>query len=188
MAYDLFGNGKTAIRFNIGKYMEAITATNNDLDMNPLIRTAVGPTRGWTDTDRDYVPDCDLMNPAANGECARMDNQNLGQPVFTRSFDPSYVGGWGTRPYNWTLGLSVQQEVVPRVSVTVGFHRNWWGNWYVVDNRATSLEDYTPFSIQAPRRSAAAGRRRLYDRRPLQPRARQGRGGGRARAVLQELR
>ncbi len=90
------------------------------------------------------------MNPAANGECARMDNQNLGRPVFTRSFDPDYVGGLGTRPYNWSLGLSVQQEVLPRVSVTVGFNRNWWGNWYVVDNRATSLADYTPFSIRAP--------------------------------------
>ena len=149
-AYDLFGNGKTAVRFNIGKYMEAITATNNDLDMNPLVRTVARTTRGWTDSDQDYVPDCDLMNPAANGECARMDNQNLGRQVFTRSFDPNYVGGFGTRPYNWGLGLSVQQEVLPRVSVTFGFHRNWWGNWYVVDNRATSLQDYTPFSIRAP--------------------------------------
>ena len=150
VAYDLFGNGKTAVRFNLGKYMEAITATNNDLDMNPLVRTVVRTTRGWTDTNRNYVPDCDLMNAAANGECARMDNQNLGRQVFNRNFDPTYVGGWGTRPHSWALGLSLQQEVVPRVSVTVGFHRNWWGNWYVVDNRATSLEDYTPFSIQAP--------------------------------------
>ncbi|MGH9254489.1 MAG: carboxypeptidase regulatory-like domain-containing protein, partial [Vicinamibacterales bacterium] len=150
VAYDLFGNGKTAVRFNLGKYMEAITATNNDLDMNPLVRTVVRTTRGWTDTNQNYVPDCDLTNPAANGECARMDNQNLGRQVFNRSFDPNYVGGWGTRPNNWSLGLSVQQEVLPRVSVTAGFHRNWWGNWYVVDNRAASLEDYTPFSIQAP--------------------------------------
>jgi len=150
VAYDLFGSGKTAIRFNMGKYMEAITATNNDLDMNPLIRTAVRTTRGWTDTNRNYVPDCDLMSPAANGECARMDNQNLGKPVFNRSFDPTFVGGWGARPYNWSLGLSVQQEVLPRVSVTAGFHRNWWDNWYVVDNRSTSLGDYTPFSIRAP--------------------------------------
>ena len=80
----------------------------------------------------------------------RMDNQTLGQPVFVRSFDPDYVGGWGSRPNNWSLGLSVQHEVVPRVSVTVGYKRNWWGNWYVVDNRSTSLEDYTPFSIDAP--------------------------------------
>ncbi|MGH6692902.1 MAG: hypothetical protein ACREF4_19715, partial [Gammaproteobacteria bacterium] len=149
-AYDLFGNGRTAVRFNLGKYMEAITATNNDLDMNPLVRTVARTTRGWTDSDRDYVPDCDLMNPAANGECARMDNQNLGRQVFARSFDPNYVGGFGTRPYNWGLGLSVQHEVLPRVSVTASFIRNWWDNQYVVDNLATSLEDYTPFSIQAP--------------------------------------
>ena len=150
VAYDLFGNGKTAVRFNLGKYLEAITATNTDLDMNPIVRTATNTTRGWTDSNRDYVPNCDLNNPAANGECAAMDNQNLGQPVFTRSFDPNYVSGWGTRPYNWGLGLAVQQEVAPRVSVTVGYFRNWWDNWYVVDNRATSLQDYTPFSIQAP--------------------------------------
>src|SRR5207249_12222141 len=35
VAYDLFGNGKTAIKFNVGRYLEAITASNNDLDMNP---------------------------------------------------------------------------------------------------------------------------------------------------------
>ena len=79
-----------------------------------------------------------------------MDNQNLGKRVFTRTFDPNFVGGWGTRPYNWGLGLSVQQELLPRVSVNVGYFRNWWGNWYVVDNRATTSADYTPFSITAP--------------------------------------
>src|SRR5207249_2486161 len=30
-AYDLFGNGKTAVKFNLGKYMEAFSATNTDL-------------------------------------------------------------------------------------------------------------------------------------------------------------
>jgi hypothetical protein len=150
VAYDLFGNGKTAVRFNIGKYLEAITASNNDLDMNPLIRTATNSTRGWVDADRDFVPDCDLLNREANGECARLDNQNLGRGVFTRSFDPDFVGGWGSRPYNWSMGVAVQHELVPRVSVTAAFNRNWWGNWYVVDNRATAAADYTPYSINAP--------------------------------------
>jgi hypothetical protein len=150
VAYDMFGNGKTAVKFNIGKYVEAITASNNDLDMNPLIRTATNTTRGWTDVNRDFVPDCDLNNLAANGECARMDNQALGQPVFTRSFDPNYVTGWGNRANNWSMGVSVQQEVAPRVSVTLAYNRNWWGNWYVVDNRSTNFDDYTPFSIYAP--------------------------------------
>jgi hypothetical protein len=150
VAYDLFGNGKTAVRFNIGKYLEAITASNNDIDMNPLIRTATNTTRGWTDADRDFVPDCNLNDPAANGECARMDNQNLGKPVFVRTMDPNYVGGWGTRANNWSMGFAVQQEIVPRVSATFSFNRTSWGNWYVVDNRSTNLADYTPFTITAP--------------------------------------
>ena len=45
VSYDLFGNGKTAIKFNLGKYMEANSATNNDLDLNPIIRTAISTTR-----------------------------------------------------------------------------------------------------------------------------------------------
>ena len=153
LAYDLFGNGKTALRFNIGRYLEAITASNNDLDMNPITRMVVNSTRNWTDADRDYVPDCDLNNPAANGECAPLDNQNLGRPVFTRNFDPDFVGGWGTRPNNWSMGFGVQHEVLPRVSATVTYNRNWWGNWYVVDNRSTLNSDYTPYSITAPRDS-----------------------------------
>jgi len=39
---------------------------------------------------------------------------------------------------------------MPRVSVNVGYFRNWWGNWYTVDNRANTLADWTPFSINAP--------------------------------------
>jgi hypothetical protein len=151
VAYDLFGTGRTAIRFNMGRYVEAITASNNDLDMNPMVRTPVNSTRGWNDADRDFVVDCDLMNREANGECARLDNQNLGKAIFSRSFDPDYVSGFGSRPYNWSLGFGVQHEVITGVSATVTFNRNWWGNWYVVDNRATTLADYTPFSIQAPR-------------------------------------
>ena len=163
----MFGNGKTALRFNIGRYLEAITASNNDLDMNPITRMVVNSTRNWTDGRTsitgapalpegdprrgNMVPDCDLNNPAANGECAALDNQNLGRPVFTRNFDPNFVSGWGTRPYNWSMGFGVQHELLPRVSATLTFNRNWWGNWYVVDNRSTVAADYTPYAINAPR-------------------------------------
>ena len=62
VAYDVFGNGKTALKFNLGKYMQAITATNSDIDMNPIIRTTVSTTRTWTDTNKDFIPNCDLSN------------------------------------------------------------------------------------------------------------------------------
>src|SRR6185503_15266784 len=91
-----------------------------------------------------------LANREKNGECAAMDNKNLGLEVFDRTYDTDFTRGWGSRPYNWGLGLSVQQEVAPRVSVNVGYFRNWWGNWYTVDNRAVAASDYTPFSIPVP--------------------------------------
>ncbi|HVH28733.1 MAG TPA: carboxypeptidase regulatory-like domain-containing protein [Vicinamibacterales bacterium] len=150
LAYDVFGNGKTAFKFNIGKYLEAITATNSDWDLNPLIRTTIQTTRGWTDSSKDYVVNCDLSDPAKNGECDAMDSKTLGQPVFNRTFDENWIHGWGVRPYNWSMGVQVQQELMPRVSLNVGYFRNWWGNWYVVDNRLTTTADYTPFSITAP--------------------------------------
>ena len=40
-------------------------------------------------------------------------NQNLGKEVFNRTFDPGYVTGWGTRPYNWELGCRSSRRSCP---------------------------------------------------------------------------
>ena len=151
VAYDLFGNGKTAVKFNLGKYLEAITATNNDLDMNPLIRTAMSTTRGWTDTNRGLRAGLRSHQPGGERRMRRgWTTRTSGSRCSPGPSIPTTSAAGAPVPYNWAMGLSVQQEVVPRVSVNVGYFRNWWGNWYVVDNRATSLADYTPFSIKAP--------------------------------------
>jgi hypothetical protein len=158
-AYDLFGSGRTAIKFNIGKYLTALTASNSDLDLHPLIRTTPQTTRTWNDTttfpagdprNGNFIPDCDLVNPNANLECGRMDNQNFGKEVFTKTFDPELIHGWGKRTYNWEMGLSLQHELVPRVGLTVGYFRRWFGNFYTADNSLTTAADYTPFSIPIP--------------------------------------
>jgi hypothetical protein len=158
-AYDLFGNGRTAIKVNIGKYLTALTASNSDTDLQPGRRIATNTTRTWNDTttfpagdprNGNYVPDCDLRLTTANGECGAMDNQNFGKEVFTKSFDTDLIHGWGKRNYNWEMGVSVQQEVVPRVGVTVGYFRRWFGNFYTANNRNTTTADYTPFSIPRP--------------------------------------
>jgi hypothetical protein len=158
VAYDLFGNGRTAIKMNIGKYLTALTASNSDLDLNPLIRTSLQTTRTWNDSfypvgdprRSNYVPDCELTSPDANAECGRMDNQNFGREAFTKTFDPELIRGWGKRTYNWEMGVSVQQELLPRVGLTVGYVRRWFGNFYTADNRSTAAADYTPFSIPIP--------------------------------------
>ena len=145
-AYDLFGNGKTAVKVNIGKYLTALTASNSDIDLQPGRRMTLQTTRTWNDRttfpagdprNGNYIPNCDLINPAANGECGRMDDQNFGKETLTKSFDHDLIHGWGKRTYNWEMGVSVQQELVPRVGLTVGYFRRWFGNFYTANNRYT---------------------------------------------------
>jgi hypothetical protein len=77
-------------------------------------------------------------------------NSTFGTEVFNTDYDPNMVEGWGNRPYVWSTSLAVQQELLPRVALTVSYNRNSWGNLSIVDNTLTSASDYTPFSIYAP--------------------------------------
>ena len=65
VAWDLFGNGKTAVKFNMGKYLSGASISGIYADANPAQRTANTYWRSWTDVDGDRVVDCDLLNFAA---------------------------------------------------------------------------------------------------------------------------
>ena len=45
VAYDVFGNGKTALKFNFGKYLEGVGVQLNYANTNPTLRmpTSTGP-------------------------------------------------------------------------------------------------------------------------------------------------
>ena len=195
-AYDLFGNGKTAIKVNVGKYLTALTASNSDLDLNPLIRTTPQTTRTWNDSfypvgdprRGNYVPDCDLRAAGANLECGAMDNQNFGKEIFTKSFDPDLIHGWGKRTYNWEMGvLAAAGAGTPRRA----------DRWLLpplvrqlLHREQPPDDDGRLHAVQHPDSSgsAAAGRWRRHGDRPVQPGAGQGRPGGPVLAALLELR
>jgi hypothetical protein len=73
-AWDLFGNGKTAIKYNMGKFLGAAGLNGTYVGANPARRTVNTVTMNWSDTDGDRMVDCNLLNVAngafvANGEC-----------------------------------------------------------------------------------------------------------------------
>ena len=74
--------------------MEAFSANNSDLDLNPL-----DPHDDQHDADVDRheqglrARTAISSNPSKNGECGDMDNKNFGKEVFTRTYDPDFVTG-----------------------------------------------------------------------------------------------
>jgi hypothetical protein len=112
-------------------------------------------TRSWNDRgglgiNSDYIPQCDLVNPLANGECGAISDARFGQPIPSTVSDPEMLKGWGKRPDQWELEASVQHQLVPRVGMEVGYFRRWYGNFTVTDNLLVSPSDYSPFSFTAP--------------------------------------
>ena len=102
-----------------GKYLQA---ANNDAQFtmaNNAVTFQQTTVRTWTDANRDYVADCDLRSPAANGECGVWQNSNFGNPLVTTVVNPDVLSGWGVRPFDWQYGLSLQHEILPRVSLEV---------------------------------------------------------------------
>ena len=156
-AYDLFGNGKTSVKVNISKYLE--TAQNGGLYTinNPAVTFQQTTTRSWTDGNRNFIPDCDLMDPAAQDHlasggdsCGAWSNANFGNPFVTTRVNPEVQHGWGVRNYDWQFGIAVQHEILPRVAVDVSYNRRWWGNFFYTDNLALGPQDFDRVTIAAP--------------------------------------
>ncbi len=150
-AYDLFGNGRTAVKVSLSKYVSNHGGNNAIVrNPNPLLSVVHTTNRSWNDLNRNYVPDCDILNPNANGECGALANRNFGNPVPGAVYDRDLMTGWGKREYNWEGSAGIQHELLPRVSIDVGYFRRWFGNFVASDNRAVSASDYNVFSVTAP--------------------------------------
>ncbi len=152
IAYDIFGNGRTAVKVNFGKYLEPASNLNGNYSIsNPIARIATTTTRTWTDPNGDFIPQCDLLSRAANGECGAMNAQTFGTATrTTAAIDPAILSGWSVRPGDWQIGTSIQQQLMPRMSIEVGYFRRWLTNFTTTDDQNLSPSDFTAFSLTAP--------------------------------------
>jgi Carboxypeptidase regulatory-like domain len=130
-AYDLFGNGKTAVKASASEYVggEGVTLAQT---LNP--NGSASRTCPWTDPSHDNIPqlsEIGACGPYSGGVTTRID-PNL------------------TRPLQWEYVGQLQQQVRPGFSVTVAyFHRRFFNNYGAI-NVAVPASGYTPVTITNP--------------------------------------
>ena len=145
LAYDLFGNGRTAIKANLGRFIpyEQTGGTagviSGTVPANQVVLTA---DRTWRDADGDYIPQ--------EAELGPLSNSAFGTVVSNTSYADDVVRGWHVRPYNWQGSVSVQHELRPGLAVNAGYYRTWYGNFTVTDNVAVTAADYDSFCLTMP--------------------------------------
>lgn len=84
-AYDLFGNGKTSIKYNMGKYLQAAGFGGLYTDNNSARRSTNQLIRAWDDVNGNRIVECNFSDPAAHTHasgdvCGSMLQAN-GQPT-----------------------------------------------------------------------------------------------------------
>jgi hypothetical protein len=153
IGYDVFGNGRTALKLRWGRYLgfasndPPFTSTNRGATIVATVN------RNWTDSDRDLVVDCNLLNPDANGECATLtgNDRNFGQPGAATIVDPELLEGWGVRTHDYQTEVTLQQEIVPRVSAEVSYiHRTFHGFMVTSDLNRDPNRDWVNYTVTVP--------------------------------------
>jgi len=151
LSVDPTGKGKTAVKVSLNRYLQNEAAGSPlAADPSPLNTLVTSTTRSWGDANRNFVPDCNLVSPLANGECGAMANPAFGSARPGATYDPNLLRGWDKRPANWEFSAGLQHELFARTSVDVAYFRRAYQNFVVADNRAVGASDFDRFSITAP--------------------------------------
>jgi hypothetical protein len=165
LALDLFGNGRTAVKASLGRFLDGAGTSGIYASTNPTLRMpqttpafgTAGVTRAWIDANANYIADCNLLDPSAQdlrstgGDlCGVISNTRFGRDERTTNFSQAVVSGWGVRPSDWQLSASVEQEWGGRVSLSIAYTRRWFHGFLAVDNLALEPSDLTAFSLIAP--------------------------------------
>src|SRR4029077_8922041 len=143
-SYDLFGDGKTAIKASVARYNSAFSTVTFPQVYNPMVLST--DTRNWLNpaaTNNIFVPGVSQLGPSPTSSFV----------LITRSPDPDI-----TRPYNIELTVSGQREIRPGMSASFGyFHRHYY-NLIATDNTALDVPGaFTPLTVQNPCYALTAG-------------------------------
>jgi hypothetical protein len=133
VAYDLFGNSKTAIKASVGEYVQN-AATGFATTYNPMISDT--DTRTWKDLNGDNVAQPTELGPSQNKTFGIRQNE-YPDPNIKRPFEMEYV-------------VKIDHQLARGVAVSGGYYRRGFHRLLKSTNLSTSLSDYSPLTILSP--------------------------------------
>ena len=159
VAYDLLGDGKTALKVSASRYGSRENAFWAGR-VNPILNNRI-QRRLWFDgatcldpavcIPGDGIPQGDPLNPGPNGELlSPTNNPAFGKSTITTFFDQDWAFGWGNRHANWEFSGGLQHELTPGMSLDVSYFRRAYVNFSAQDNRAVAAGDFDSYTVSAP--------------------------------------
>ena len=153
IAYDVFGDARTALKFGFNRYVSDV---GGNLPGRYSYGASLYDTRDWYDCHMNLGGTaCSGSNPyggnnddiAQNWEVGARSSQTFGSATSpTRSPDLDNFA----REYNqiWTVGI--QQEIFPGLSVSGEFRRRGYYNTWSENNRARTFADFSSIEVARP--------------------------------------
>jgi hypothetical protein len=170
-AWDVQGNGKTAVKWSMGKYNNAAgIGVGFYSAANPARRVVNSLQRTWTDMNGDRHVDCNLLNPATNGECGAFsfgfnDLAHFGKDpgtvglstvqcgrteaainplaqAYCQQYGENVLSGWNQRRGEWQFDIGVQREILPRLTGEFVYHRRTYSNLTMSDGLTIGCDRY----------------------------------------------
>ena len=146
VVYDVFGNGKTAVRAGFNKFMTAATTGFAQL-YNPTALSAT-LTLPWTDKNKDDIAQGERGCSFANDPACEINFANLPTNFGVRSlsaFDPGLQ-----RPYQLAYNVGLSHEVRSGIAVTAEWFHSNFKDLIARNNVALSASSYTPVTVVNP--------------------------------------
>ena len=147
-AYDVFGDGRTAVKAAVSKYYQPLTGSFADT-YAPALQNE---TRNWFDCDINAAGTaCSSLSLPTNGDNIAQNNEigPSSNPRFglqaDRDFDPNIK--WQA---NWETMASVSHQLFSRVSLSAGYYHRTFQNLSITDRTLINTSDYTSFTAPMP--------------------------------------
>ncbi len=134
-AFDLFGDGSTAVKFSAGRYV-ANEGTGVTQRYNPIYPYNLIDWRIWTDLNGDLT----ALNPDGTpqlDEIGSSFNPNYGLSNITTQLDPDLP-----RASNWEYSGGVERQLGNGWALSAMWHRRVYSNFDWFDNLNTSADDW----------------------------------------------